>query len=52
MGFAYGKSGNIDKAMYYLKRMRRINPNSKKGLIAIVNICDDIEKPDLGYQRP
>ena len=47
MGFAYGKSGNIEKSIYYLKRMRRINPNSKKSLAAIISICNETKKPDL-----
>ena len=47
MGFAHGKSGNIEKSIYYLKRMRRINPNSKKSLAAIINICNETKKPDL-----
>ncbi len=47
MGLAYGKSGNIEKSIYYLKRMRRINPNSKKSLTAIISICNETKNQDL-----
>ena len=32
MGMAHGKSGNIEKGLYYLKRMRRINLKLSKSL--------------------
>ncbi len=45
MGKAYSSSGNLDKAIYYYKRLRRYYPTNTKALEAIVKCCLDADDP-------
>lgn len=47
MGVAYAESGNLDKGIYYFKRLRRASPQSSKSLEAIVKFCMKAKKPKL-----
>lgn len=42
MGHAQVKAGNVDKGIYYFKRLRRYHPGSKAALEAIVTTCERI----------
>lgn len=46
MGVIYGKSQNLDKCLYYFKRLRRAYPDDRKSLDAIVKICKALNKPN------
>ncbi len=43
MGHAQIKKGNIDKGLYYFKRMRRYYPDARDALEAIVSTCERIK---------
>lgn len=43
MGHAQVLGGNIDKGIYYFKRLRRYHPDSREALEAIVSTCERIK---------
>ncbi len=47
MGIAYAKDENIEKAIYYFKRYRRVFPQDSKPLEAIVQICRLLDQEKL-----
>ena len=47
MGIAYAKDENIEKAIYYFKRYRRVFPKDTKPLEAIIQICKETDNDKL-----
>lgn len=47
MGMAHAEADNLDKAVYYFKRMRRHNPDETKPLEAIVKYAIAAENPRI-----
>ena len=47
MGVAYAKAQNLEKAIYYFKRLRRQYPKSTKPLEAIIKVAHEAEQPRL-----
>ncbi|SME89882.1 tetratricopeptide repeat protein [Pseudobacteriovorax antillogorgiicola] len=47
MGVAYAKENNLEKSIYYFKRLRRQYPDNSKPLEAIVKFCQAIHKEKL-----
>lgn len=50
MGHAYAMADNLDKALYYFKRVRRYHPNATKALEAAIRACfaaNDPRKAEL-----
>ena len=45
MGKTYATMGNLDKAIYYFKRVRRYYPTNTKSLEAMVKACLDAGDP-------
>lgn len=45
MGHAYALAANLDKALYYFKRVRRYHPGATKALEAAVRCCVSANEP-------
>ena len=43
MGHAQIKNGNLDKGLYYFKRLRRYYPDAREALEAIVSTCERVK---------
>lgn len=47
MGYCYSKNKNLDKSVYYFKRLRRLQPQNSKPLEAIIKVCAEAGKPKV-----